>query len=80
MELLYYEHPGKEGWHDPIVRKGIKVSPENPYEKQLKHFGRVIQGIEEPRCSGEDAKRTLEATLAIEESGLIGKPVQFPAG
>jgi len=75
MELLYYEDPVNGGWHDPIIRTGIKVPPENPYEKQIRHFGRVIQGLEEPRCSGEDAARTLRATLAIEESGRLRAPV-----
>lgn len=75
MELLYYEDPVNGGWHDPIIRTGIKVPPENPYEKQIRHFGKVIQGLEEPRCSGEDAARTLRATLAIEESGRLRAPV-----
>ncbi|MCX7786831.1 MAG: Gfo/Idh/MocA family oxidoreductase [Spirochaetes bacterium] len=75
MELLYYEDPVNEGWHDPIIRMGIKVPQENPYEKQIRHFCRVIQGKEEPRCSGEDAALTLRATLAIEESARIRSPI-----
>ena len=75
MELLYYENAEKQGWHDPLVRTGIKIVLENPYERQLRHFGKVIDGLEEPRCTGEDARETLRATLAIEESARSRSPL-----
>jgi len=37
----------------------------------------VITREEEPRTSGEDARKTLVATLALHESGMTQKPVQI---
>jgi len=34
-------------------------------------------GKEDPRTSGEDGRKTLEVTLAIQRSGETGQPVVF---
>jgi predicted dehydrogenase len=36
----------------------------DPYEAQLKHFVKVIEGTEETICSAKEGYKTLEATLA----------------
>ncbi|MCE5265492.1 MAG: Gfo/Idh/MocA family oxidoreductase [Deltaproteobacteria bacterium] len=77
MKRRYYADPAKTGWNYPITEQGYKIVREDPYVKEFSHFCRVIRGEEEPRISGEDGKRTLEATLAIKRSGETGQPVRL---
>jgi predicted dehydrogenase len=77
MKKRYYADPAKTGWNHPITEQGYKLNREDPYVKEFSHFCRVIQGKEIPRISGEDGKRTLEATLAIQRSGETGQPVRL---
>ena len=77
MKRRYYADPAKTGWNYPITEQGYKISRVDPYIKEFSHFCRVIQGKETPRISGEDGKRTLEATLAIQRSGETGQPIRL---
>lgn len=77
MKRRFYRDPKKAGWNYPITEQGYKVLREDPYVKEFKHFCRVILGEEEPRISGEDGRRTLEVTLAIQRSGETDQPVQL---
>jgi predicted dehydrogenase len=77
MKRRYYADPAKTGWNYPMTEQGYKIAREDPYVKEFSHFCRVIQGREIPRISGEDGKRTLEATLAIKRSGETGQPVRL---
>jgi predicted dehydrogenase len=77
MKRLYYSDPSKIGWNFPITEQGYKMVREDPYIKEFSHFCRVIQGKEDPRTSGEDGKRTLEVTLAIQRSGETGQPIRL---
>jgi predicted dehydrogenase len=53
------------------------MAREDPYIKEFSHFCRVVLGEEAPRTSGEDGRRTLEVTLAIQRSGEIGQPIHL---
>jgi predicted dehydrogenase len=75
MRKLFYPDPSKRGWQYPLWEEGMKVTREDPYARQLRHFCRVIRGEEEPRVSGEDGRKTLEVTLAVQRSGEMGEPV-----
>ncbi len=78
MKRLFYSDPAKLGWHHPITEQGVKVvQDDDPYVKELRHFARVVRGDESPRISGEDARRTLEVTLAIQGSDESGQPVRL---
>lgn len=77
MKRRFYADPAKAGWNYPITEQGYKIPREDPYIKEFSHFCRVIEGKESPRTSGEDGKRTLEATLAIKRSGETGQPVRL---
>jgi predicted dehydrogenase len=58
-------------------RAGCEGHPgDDPYVKELRHFAKVIQGEEPPRISGEDARRTLEVTLASQGCGETRRPVR----
>ncbi|MGQ9645818.1 MAG: Gfo/Idh/MocA family protein [Thermodesulfobacteriota bacterium] len=76
MKKRFYSNPERGGWNYPITEEGVKVFIEDdPYTREFKHFCKVISGEEEPRISGEDGKRTLEVTLAVQRSGECGEPV-----
>jgi predicted dehydrogenase len=77
LRKTFFANPAKAGWQYPLDETGLKVDREDPYERQLRHFGRLIQGKEQAICSGEDARKTLQVTLAVEESGETGKAIVF---
>ena len=78
LKRMFYPDPTKRGWHYPITEQGVKVAQgDDPYVKEFRHFARVIRGEEPPRISGEDGRRTLEVTLAIQRSGESGQPVRL---
>lgn len=76
--LEYWRYGGERGWHAPLRRDRLAVEPASPYIAQLRHFGRVIRGEEQPVITAEDAARTLVATLAVHEAAEHG-PVVFAA-
>jgi predicted dehydrogenase len=81
LKKLFYSDPTKLGWHHPITEQELKVvQTEDPYVKEFKHFARVVRGDESARISGEDARRTLEVTLAVQRSGETGQPVRLMGG
>jgi predicted dehydrogenase len=78
MKKLFYSDPANLGWHYPITEQGLKVvQGDDPYVKEFRHFANVIRGEEAPRISGEDGRRTLEVTLAIQRSGETRQPVRL---
>jgi predicted dehydrogenase len=80
MKKLFYADPEKVGWHYPITEQGLKViQGDDSYVKEFRHFASVIRGEETARISGEDGRRTLEVTLAVQRSGETGQPVRLRA-
>ena len=78
LKKLFYSDPARLGWHYPITEQGLQVIQEDdPYVKEFRHFAKVIRGEESPRISGEDGRRTLEVTLAIQRSGETEQPVRL---
>lgn len=77
MCKVYYADSSKAGWQHPITTEPLNITSADPYPEQLRHFCRVIRGEESPRTSGEDARKTLIATLAVHESGVTNKPIQI---
>lgn len=75
LRKVYYPNKAKSGWQYPILTEEIRAGPADSYREQLRHFCNVIRGEEIPRTSGEDAKKTLEVTLAALESGETGQPI-----
>ena len=77
MKRRCYSDPAKRGWNYPVTEQGYKMVREDPYIKEFNHFCRVVLGEEIPRISGEDARKTLDVTLAIQRSGESGQPVRL---
>jgi predicted dehydrogenase len=72
---VFYADPQRVGWQHPISTQQLEVSPCDPYVEQLKHFCRVVRGEEQPRTSGEDARRSLAVAMAVRESGATGQAI-----
>ncbi len=75
LKKIYYQSHSKKGWQHPLTAEEVNVPWVEPYEEQLKHFCRIVQAVETPRTSGEDARKTLEITLAVHKSTQTGQPV-----
>ena len=77
-DMTFWSYGRKQqGWEHPIFAESIDVSNTIPLDEQLRHFCSMVQKRTAPRCSGEDALKTLEATLAIGESARSGVPVSL---
>ena len=75
LHLWRYRIDGEAGWTRPISREGRVVMPEDAYRRQLRHFCRVIGEQEQPLVSAEDARRSLQVTVAILRSAATGQTV-----
>jgi predicted dehydrogenase len=73
--LELWRYAGEAGWNAPLSRETIVVATADPLARQINHFCRVIRGEETPRITGEDATRTLVATLAVHEAAASGRAV-----
>jgi len=76
LHLWRYRVDGEAGWTQPLARDARKVAQEDAYAEQLSHFCAVVRGEAEPIVSGEDAARSLAATVAILEAAATGRAVQ----
>ena len=66
---VFYPDPAKAGWQHPLSMEQLRAPAWDTYIEQMRHFCRVVKGEEEPRTSGEDARRTLEVIQAVAETG-----------
>lgn len=63
------------GWNAPMVRERLSFAPDDPYRRQLRHFGRVIRGEEPPRVTARDATRSLSLCFAVLEAARNGRRI-----
>lgn len=75
--LEVWDYCGERGWHQPLTQERTAVHESNPYAEQLRHFHAVINGTEEPICSGRDAMRSLQAILSIHQATESGNVVRL---
>ena len=73
--LTLWRYQGERGWGADLSRETVDVEQGDPYVLQLRHFLAVIRGEQEPVITGEDATRTLAATLAVEQAAENGGTV-----
>ncbi len=66
-----------QGWNSILKQKQLEVPFVDAYVFQLRHFCNVIQRIEEPITNGEDAKKTLKATVAVFNSAKTGSRINL---
>ncbi|KAI9927799.1 hypothetical protein ASPWEDRAFT_184556 [Aspergillus wentii DTO 134E9] len=53
------------GWNIPMKREKVEVDEGIPFQQQTEHLGRVVRGLEEPLCSGEDGLAAIKVCEAI---------------
>lgn len=75
MSVWSYGDDVARSWHSEMSRAQIKVDPIAPFVSQLAHFVAVIQGREEPSCSGVDGLSALIVCKALKQSLETGMPV-----
>jgi predicted dehydrogenase len=56
------------GWNIPMSREQVEAGDEIPFQQQTEHFVRVIRGLEEPRCSGDDGLAAVKVCEAVIEA------------
>lgn len=78
--LKRYSYPDENavGWEHPLKEETIPVSHKvDPMTEEIVHFCKVIEGLEDPFVTPEDATITLRVIFAIKESIAKGIPVQL---
>jgi predicted dehydrogenase len=73
--LVSYRYGETQGWHAPMSRSNIAISGESSFVQQLKHFIRVVQGLEVPAVSVRDAVATLAVVEAAQAAAASGRRV-----
>jgi len=59
------------------IVEGVEFPLVDTHCQEIEHFCKVIQGLEQPKTPGEDAKKTLTMLLAIIQSADTNKPVDI---
>ncbi|MGI9436207.1 MAG: Gfo/Idh/MocA family protein [Geminicoccaceae bacterium] len=75
--LKIWRHDGAVDWYSPLTSEALPLPKVDVYTEQVAHFARVIRGEEEPIITGEDASRSLAATLAAIEAARSKKVVRL---
>jgi len=75
--LDVWDYRQARGWQAPLTQERTAVHEANPYAEQLRHFHAAIEGAEPPVCSGRDALRSLQATLAVQRAAASGEVVRL---
>lgn len=75
MSVWSYGSDVTKSWHSEMTKRQIKVNAITPFVSQLEHFIAVIQGTEEPSCSGADGLSALIVCEALKRSLETGAPV-----
>lgn len=75
--LDLWHHPTRPSWYEPIERQRLPASAEDPLGLQVRHFCRVIRGMEQPLVSGREGLETLKVIAAVKEAAGTGKLVRI---
>ena len=76
--LEFWHYREQKSWHDELTEERTALHWSNPYAEQMRHFGAVVDGGEEPLCSAVDGMGSLEVTLAVAAAARSGGPVSLP--
>jgi predicted dehydrogenase len=66
----------RASWAESMTPTERSHPPGEALPAQIRHFTRVIAGLETPRVSGRDGFATLATTLAVKEAARSGTPVR----
>jgi predicted dehydrogenase len=68
LTVWSYNSSGPKSWHSQMSTHIVDVDVQVPFELQLAHFIKVVNGDEQPSCSGADGLAALVVCNAIRES------------
>ena len=71
--LEIWRYRGARGWHEPLTVERSAAHPLDPYAEQLRHLRAVVEGREQPVCSGADGMKTLAVTRAVLAAAASGR-------
>ena len=71
-DLAFWSHPGEKTWYEEMQSSVEPVDAADSYIGQISHFGAVIDGRAEPRCSALDGARNLAIIDTIKASSQAG--------
>ncbi|CAD0086766.1 unnamed protein product [Aureobasidium mustum] len=79
-DMKRWSYDGKEKtWLEELKEEALSVGDSKiPFELQVEQFVKVVKGLEEPTCSGEDAVRALMVVEAVKKSIQEGVGVDIP--
>lgn len=72
-DLCLWSHKGEKSWNHTLQKKMLSVAAEDPYSAQIRHFGAVIAGREQPLVSGLEATKNLATIMAIRSAATSGR-------
>lgn len=75
-DLRLWTHGETPDWWTPINAKTLRCDMDDPLVRQMKHFGRVISGEEEPLVTGLEGLKSLEVVEAVAKSAATGCEVR----
>jgi predicted dehydrogenase len=67
-DMSIWSHKGEKSWHSEMSKENIPVTDGVPFELQLQHFSKVIQGEEEPSCTAQAGLAALLVCDAIKRA------------
>lgn len=74
-DMKIWSNPGTRSWWEPISTTRYPHDAEDPLNRQIAQFARVIRGEEAPLVSAREGLRTLEVIEAIKHSATTGETV-----
>lgn len=79
-DMKRWSYDGREkSWTQELKEETLGVEESKiPFELQVEQFVRVVRGLEEPMCSGEDAVRALIVVEAVKKAMKEGVAIDIP--
>ncbi|KAK5130852.1 hypothetical protein LTR08_001624 [Meristemomyces frigidus] len=77
-DMKVYRYDGKDkSWTSELDESTLEVDDAVPFDEQVKHLVRVVQGQEQPRCTGEDGLQAVVVCDAIKRALAQGGAVDI---
>ena len=77
MKVTRHAADEERSWTNKVYEEVLPSGNDVPFDDQVRHFVRVINGKEQPRCSGEDGLRALIVCDAIKKALTSGRPINI---
>jgi predicted dehydrogenase len=78
MRLRYYEREADRSWHRPFRTRTIPFERQDPLERQIEHFARVIRSGAAPLVTARDGLQNVRVAGAIARAASTRGSVEIP--